>query len=76
MTINFDISKFNELGYVVVKDFLSWNEHNNILKTCDRYYSHSLNLTEDQEVLGDRGKGFFRLNSPRNMNKIYSYHKH
>lgn len=70
MEINFDISKFDELGYVVVKDFLSWNEHNNVLKACDRYYSHSLSLDEDQEVLGDKGKGLFRFNSPGNMNKI------
>jgi ectoine hydroxylase-related dioxygenase (phytanoyl-CoA dioxygenase family) len=70
MEINFDISKFDELGYVVIKDFLSWNEHSKILKACDRYYTHSLSLTEDQEVSGDRGKGLFRLNSSRNMNKI------
>ncbi len=70
MTINFDISKFDELGYVVVKDFLDTDDYNSLLEVANKYYQQSLDLTEDQEVVGDRGKGLFRLNSPRNMNKI------
>ena len=60
--MNFDINKFNELGYVIVKDFLSKEELNNVLEACQKHYNYSLNLFEHE--------GHYRLNGPTNLNKI------
>lgn len=60
--MNFDINKFNELGYVIVKDFLSKEELNNVLRISQKHYEYSLNLNEHE--------GNYRLNSPTNLNKI------
>ena len=60
--MNFDINKFNDLGYVIIKDFLSKDELETLLKTSQKHYEYSLNLTEHE--------GNYRLNSPTNLNKI------
>jgi hypothetical protein len=60
--MNFDINKFDKLGYVVVKDFLSENELNDVLNAAQKHYHYSLNLFEHE--------GHYRLNSPTNLNKI------
>jgi len=60
--MNFDINKFNDLGYVIIKDFLSKDELDTLLKTSQKHYEYSLNLTEHE--------GNYRLNSPTNLNKI------
>ena len=60
--MNFDITKFNELGYVIVKDFLSQEEHNALLGASQKHYEYSLNLQQDESN--------YRLNSPNNLNKI------
>lgn len=60
--MNFDINKFNELGYVIIKDFLTENELDSVIKASQKHYNYSLNLLEDE--------GNYRLNSPTNLNKI------
>ena len=60
--MNFDINKFKELGYVVVKDFLSEDELKKVLLASQKHYDYSLNLLDNQ--------GHYRLNSPTNLNKI------
>jgi len=60
--MNFNINKFNELGYVIVKDFISQKKLNKILKISQKHYDYSLTLKEH--------KGNYRLNSPTNLNKI------
>ena len=60
--MNFDINKFNELGYVIVKDFLNKEELNNVLEASQKHYNYSLNLFEHE--------GHYRLNGPTNLNKI------
>lgn len=60
--MNFDINKFKELGYVVVKDFLSEDELKKVLLASQKHYDYSLNLLDN--------KGHYRLNSPTNLNKI------
>ena len=60
--MNFDINQFSELGYVIVKDFLSKGELDTLLETSQKHYEYSLSLTEHE--------GNYRLNSPTNLNKI------
>jgi ectoine hydroxylase-related dioxygenase (phytanoyl-CoA dioxygenase family) len=60
--MNFNINKFNVLGYVIIKDFLSEDELKDLLKISQKHYKYSLNLTEHE--------GNYRLNSPTNLNKI------
>ena len=60
--MNFNINKFNELGYVIIKDFLSEDELKDLLKISQKHYKYSLKLTEHE--------GNYRLNSPTNLNKI------
>ena len=60
--MNFDINQFSELGYVIVKDFLSKDELDTLLETSQKHYEYSLSLTEHE--------GNYRLNSPTNLNKI------
>lgn len=60
--MNFDPNKFNEFGYVIVKDFLSSEELEKVLQASQRHYDYSLNLEDHEDN--------YRLNGPGNLNKI------
>jgi|TARA_B110000093_G_scaffold128037_1_gene136915 ectoine hydroxylase-related dioxygenase (phytanoyl-CoA dioxygenase family) len=60
--MNYDIEKFHELGYVVVTDFLSEDEHHRLNKQCDYFTMLGSNLTNNED-------GWI-LNSPNNPCKL------
>lgn len=60
--MNFDINRFNELGYVIVKDFLTKDQLEKVINVSQKHYEYSLTLQEHE--------GHYRLNEPTNLNKI------
>jgi len=60
--MNCDIEKFHELGYVVVTDFLSEDDHHRLNKQCDYFTMLGSNLTNNED-------GWI-LNSPNNPCKL------
>jgi len=61
--MNYDVSKFSLEGYVVVKNFLTKDEHRELNHTCNT-------LTEEARHISAQSQGNWLMNSPHNPCKL------
>ena len=55
--MNYDITKFDELGYVIITDFLTVHEHQILNDECDKYRKYAVRLFDNRNgwVINKRG---------------------